>query len=216
MDQQDLARRIAAGENVPRPDTPYHLDAFTHRLYDERCLRCGETGPLEVAHLDDWPTVRDAARGHPELAISAYWTFHGPSNVVLLCPTCHTRLDKREYSDVAKSHIIALRDKARKQPRFGDEVRRFLCREMQFKQRREWIDIEGLGPLMLWLEEAITDGVLTPPYQYNVPYRDGFWHVDLEAEQWAAVSDTTDPALPTWNGNGFDDPAASQGWLMSG
>jgi hypothetical protein len=197
---------VAAGGLVARPRTPDYLRAFVWDLYGEQCLRCRVPKPLAVAHLLNWPTVRKQAGNHPNLALTAFWTFHQPANVVLLCCNCHTLLDNPTDPDVTREMIVDLRDEARASPRFGDCVRRFVCRELG-STPRHMVDIAGMGPLADWLEEAMVDGVLTEPYRFVVPWATKFWHVDLAAEQWP-LEDTADPTLPLWNGHDFDNGRA--------
>jgi hypothetical protein len=205
VDPRALAAAIAAGVSE-RPGTPDYLRAFVRDLYGGRCLHCHVSKPLAVAHLQNWPTIREQAINSPNLAISAFWTFHQPANVVLLCCNCHALLDNPNDPDITVPTIMALRDRERAKPRFGDQVRRFMCRELELKQRR-WVDVAGLGPLMKWLEEAMADDVLEPPYRFSVPCGTRFWRVDLEAETWP-LEDSADPTLPAWNGNGFEDRPA--------
>lgn len=191
-----------------RPRTPDYLRTFVHDLYRGRCLRCGTTRPLAVAHLLNWPTVRRHINTNATPAWTpqvreqfAFWQFHQPGNVVLLCCNCHTLLDNPKVTDVTLAGIVALRDAVRADPGFGDRVRRFVCREMGSVRRRP-VDAGGLAPLQRWLADAATSGVLPPPHRFVVPWGDGFWRVDLAADLWE-FDDAADGSLPLWGGDGF-------------
>jgi hypothetical protein len=95
-----------------RPDTPAWLAVFANDLYGGQCARCQVTRPLEVAHLSNWPEVKEYVASTPgadsPLVLQpeeAYWLFHQPVNVVLLCCNCHCLFDGVVYTDVALADI---------------------------------------------------------------------------------------------------------------
>ena len=184
-----------------RPRTPDFLRKLVYELYEERCLRCKVERPLAVAHLDSWPSVRARAqqRYSPDVAGLAFWAFHQPSNVVLLCCNCHALFDSRKArdSDVDLAVMITHRDRVMWTPRFGDVVRRFVCREMGSVRRRP-VAVATLAPLSDWLAEAIERATLSPPHRFVVQWGTSYWQADLASAAWEHEP-AVDPSLPVWD-----------------
>ena len=65
--------------------------------------------------------------------------------------------------------------------------------------------MNGLAPLMDWLQNAARQNTLPKPHQFTVPCGSGFWHVDLALNDWGLEAEA-DPSLPRWNGKSFDGP----------
>jgi hypothetical protein len=85
---------------LKREDTPTWLRGFTKKLYGNECLICHERRLLEVAHLLNWEGVKDeldrinVLREYQVFGPDgAFWIFHQPVNVVLLCRWCHGLYD---------------------------------------------------------------------------------------------------------------------------
>ncbi len=187
----------------PRPRTPDHLRVFVTDLYEGRCLRCGRNRPFAVAHLLNWPTIRNHLKAADrDIETFGFWTFHQPSNMVLLCCNCHTLFDSPHHPDVNLAGVAPLRDAARRRPGFPEKVRAFVCREMGRVRRRN-VDMATLAPLTEWLREAVDEGLLSPPHRFVVPWGAGFWLADLGQDVWEFV-DVADPALPVWDGRTFE------------
>jgi hypothetical protein len=149
---------------IRRPDTPAWLAAFANDLYGGQCARCKVTRPLEVAHLSNWPEVKEYVASTPgadsPLVLQpeeAYWLFHQPVNVVLLCCNCHCLFDGAAYGDVTLADIVAARDAVLGTERAAAVVRDYFCRgytvkfhlrtgHRSFMPRGRWADDSRRGP----------------------------------------------------------------------
>lgn len=195
---------VKPAEIGTRKKTPAYLKKFVHELFDNRCLLCGLRRPLAVAHIDPWPVIRTfvAAMTHiSDHKERAFWEFHKPTNVVLLCCNCHALADNRRVTDVTMEQVLEKRDEKMAESRFAKVVRAFVCRELGPVRRRP-VNGATLAPLQDWLRDAALNGALEPPYRFFIPNGAELLRVDL-VEQEVDFSPDPDPDLPSWNGKSF-------------
>ena len=140
----------------------------------------------------------------PDPAGTAFWRFHQPANVVLLCCNCHALLDDPKVPEVDYRLVAFLRDRAMATPHFGITLRNFVCHEMGTVKRRP-VSVSGLAPLFDWLQTAAQRNTLPPPHRFTAPSGEGFWRIDLAAADFS-YEDEADPSLPLWNGTDFLSP----------
>ncbi|MBM0231889.1 HNH endonuclease [Micromonospora sp. STR1_7] len=95
--------------------------------------------PVELAHIDPWSKVQE----------------HAFSNIIALCPTCHTRFDRGEIDRKAmlqyKANLALLNS------RYGDLERRVLT---LFAEQPDAGTIDLPGGLSILLSYLLQDGLL--------------------------------------------------------
>jgi HNH endonuclease len=198
-----------------RSKTPAWLDTFCRTLYGGICIRCGTTRPLEVAHLDNWSTVRDGLVDDTPAWFTlsdAKWFFHQPSNVVLLCANCHTLYDQPVYTDVTREHIIEARNRVLSTERAALVVREYVCRGWRggVGSTRQANVINRWAPLLQWLEVQHARGLVPPPHRFLISEVE---MIDLNSSTIMIGSADVDRDLPRWRGKGFQVPHLRRGAL---
>jgi hypothetical protein len=197
-----------------RPPTPMWLSTFAMEIYGRRCIGCDEADEdlLDVAHLNDWRTIkaelvslnqrRDAALS--EGLATAFWIFHRPDNVVVLCVKCHRLYDRGR---IERAEIIAARDKVLATPESAMAVLRYYCRGFTgtVGAIQHANVIARWRPLLQWLAVSYHKGLLpeTPPRFRFGPYE----MVDLTRGERSFIDkedvDQQRLLLPLWTPKGF-------------
>lgn len=203
MTSENESENESASYGGPRPATPDWLRRFALDLFANECLRCGIDRPLDVAHVADWPTVLRSLESGP--SNWAYWEFHQPSNVLVLCANCHRLLDDPRVSDVQTQELTAKRDDLLGRPAAATKVRDLLCRLLtqqvgRYRVGSDWhADLNRLFPLLGWLQRAAQAGVLDEPHQFRVNvngmvHRVSLWQASVSVDTTSADDDD----LPCW------------------
>jgi hypothetical protein len=187
--------------DLKRPETPAYLRQAVYRVFGKYCLRCLITRPIEVAHINDWPTCRLQA-GLPidDLLPPTDWResealrlFHDLGNVLPLCPNCHTLYDGSEYEDVDESEIRGYRDSAVLRTDVLTELIDFVGIELSGRPNRCSHKVAGkrvharvadpnavLWPL-IWISHGYEQKALVEDPRMIVPTGDG-WHVHVNLD----------------------------------
>jgi hypothetical protein len=204
----EVAEQAPTG--LDRPKTPQWLATFAKKLYNGRCIRCGVTRPLEVAHLIPWPPVKNIVLDpaapidlHLSFAEQAHWLFHQPVNVVLLCCNCHTLLDDPTATDVTIASIVALRDTVLTSSRAASLLRAYLCRGVRgdIGSTNQPNVVQRWLYLIDWLKRAYDAGNLTEPHRFMITPVEV-----IDVPQNRFEGGVTHERLPLWNGKGFTYP----------
>lgn len=181
-----------------RPETPQYLIEACFWIFEERCFRCKIDRPLDVAHIENWPTCRERA-GRPVAGFSppADWhygqaltEFHHIGNVLPLCKNCHGLYDGPQYPDVTEEEIRSYRDAAVKLPDVLGRLIDFVGIELygrpnrcghrddetKKRQHSHVVDTVATRWPMIWIGDAYREGTLTGDPRMTVITADGSHH----------------------------------------
>ncbi|MEV0035202.1 HNH endonuclease [Streptomyces sp. NPDC050804] len=179
-----------------RPGNPEYLRQATFRMFGERCLRCGESRPLEMAHIANWPKcVILAGEKIDGVAPPDEWHygaavghFHHLGNVLPLCANCHTLYDGEQYTDVTESEIRDYRDAAVRQPDVLARLIDFVGTELSGRPGRcthkvdgkrkhsHAVDAEACAWPLMWISQGYEQGLVTDDPNMIVLLRDSGFH----------------------------------------
>lgn len=166
---------------------------------------CQVDRPLDVAHIDDWPTIRSRLAG--EEMDFAWWEFHQPSNVLVLCANHHRLLDSGD-SSVSKAELCAQRERLFTSTTGAMRLAGLYCRlasgEIGKRKtaRRFAMDLNRLFPLLGWLERGYVAGGLDGLEEFQVRTLGGYVHVRAEDGS-ASLSLIRVKDVPEWRNGTF-------------
>ncbi len=128
----------------------------------------------------------------------AFWIFHQPANVVVLCCRCHRLYDRHK---IPRSEIVTGADQARRTLAGAAVVLDYFCRGWQgaIGSAQHGNVIHRWMRMLDWLKTMRDDGLLPEPHRFRISQVE---LVDLSTAE-MQVEANVDPTSPMWTRNGF-------------
>ena len=193
---------------------PAYLREAVIQIFGEQCRNCGVDRPIEVAHIDNWLTCREAVSEGPvtgraaeivrELALDR---FQDLGNMLPLCANCHRIYDSCRWSDITRRDVVQARDRALTEAGVVRRTINFLEAEVGGRPNRIRVGVTeqkirpGAFPAFFltpgqWLKQARDGGVVELDAELFLAGPDG-WNLRLLLDGPAAVFRSTEPGDST-------------------